>query len=461
MASSRAVARGVIATGALVLWCGCGQRTGGFPSADASTSADVIDAGPPPHLVDGTTGGPPPGCKNLQCKEVVCPAGRPTTITGTALAPRIVLPDPIYDAIVYVPNEPIAPFTKGVACEHCGTRVSGSPVALVLTGSDGRFAIENAPAGDDIPLVIQMGRWRRSVVIPHVTACATTEVSPELTHLPRTKAEGDIPQMAIASGKLDPMECLLRKIGIDDSEFTLPTSPGRVHFYVQNGMDLGARAPAASTLWSDLETLERYDIVLLPCEGEENLKPAPATQNVIDYTSAGGRLFTTHFGYVWIDKAQAPFPSTAAWDLNQEPYPPDPLAGFVDTSFAKGKAMADWLRTVGASTSYGQIEIHEPREDVNSVKTPPSQGWISSYYPPSAQHFSFDTPIGASEADQCGKVVFSDFHVVSNETTGSTFPIDCVDGPLTAQEKVLEFMFFDLASCVQDDGKPPVPPPLK
>jgi hypothetical protein len=94
------------------------------------------------------------------------------------------------------------------------------------------------------------------------------------------------------------------------------------------------------------------------------------------------------------------------------------------------------------------------------VNNPPSQGWISSFAPDSTQHFTFDTPIGVSDGEQCGKVVFSDFHVVSNETSGAIFPTDCVDGPLSSQEKVLEFMFFDLASCVQNDALPPKPPPI-
>ena len=90
-------------------------------------------------------------------------------------------------------------------------------------------------------------------------------------------------------------------------------------------MNLSPPAPAASTLWTDLSTLEKYDLVLLPCEGQPNLKPVGATQNLIDYTAQGGRVFTTHYSYVWIYDAQAPFPSTAAWDVNQEPFPSDPL----------------------------------------------------------------------------------------------------------------------------------------
>jgi hypothetical protein len=450
----------VLVAAGLLLASSCGQNTSGFTVADASRDAAVIDTAAPPSLDDGPVGGPPLNCSKLECKELACPRQHSTTISGTVYAPTLIDPDPLYNAIVYIPNTPTQPFTQGVACDHCGAPVSGSPIAVVLTGADGRFSIENAPVGDDIPLVIQIGRWRRVVSIPHVSACSTTELPPELTHLPRTQAEGDIPLMAIATGLFDPMECLLRKIGIDDSEFTPPTGGGRVHFYVQNGMNLSPPAPAASTLWSDLGTLDQYDLVLFPCEGAPNLKPVQATQNVIDYTSAGGRVMTTHFGYVWIYDAQSPFPSTAMWDVNQEPYPPDPLAALIDTSFPKGKAMADWLQNVGASPSYAMIDISEPRQDVDGVNSPPSQSWINSFSPSSTQHFTFDTPIGVKDAEQCGKVVFSDFHVVSDETVGAIFPTDCVDGPLSSQEKVLEFMFFDLASCIQNDALTPEPPPI-
>ena len=41
----------------------------------------------------------------------------------------------------------------------------------------------------------------------------------------------------------------------------------------------------------------------------------------------------------------------------------------------------------------------------------------------------------------------------------SGFPNGCpAPGGLSAQQKAVEFMFFDLSSCVQDDSKIPDPP---
>jgi len=38
------------------------------------------------------------------------------------------------------------------------------------------------------------------------------------------------------------------------------------------------------------------------------------------------------------------------------------------------------------------------------------------------------------------------------------FPNECTDGPLTPQERVIEFMLFDVASCVQPEDETPKPP---
>jgi len=405
-------------------------------------------------------------CTNLCLKQTTCPGNGTTSVSGVVYAPtppRFGAPDPLYNAVVYIPNAPVQAFSTSVSCDRCGANVSGQPLVSALTGPDGKFKLTNVPVGTNIPLVIQLGRWRRQISIT-TSACADTALTADQTRLPRTKAEGDIPHMALVSGDVDALECVLRKVGVDDSEFTDPSSSGRIHIYNGNGARISKNTPAATTLEGSPTTLANYDLVLLPCYGvaPPNSPNNPSTtnkQNLIDYTNAGGRLFATHYSYSWLYNI-APFSGTANWKVHQT-NPADPLTGTIDQTFPKGQAFAQWLVNVGAGMVVGnqtQIQIHVPRHDVDGVVAP-SQQWITSANPTSVQHYTFNTPVGSPPANQCGRVLFSDFHVADSTSSGKTFPTECgADSPLTAQEKVLEFMLFDIANCIQQDNATPPPP---
>ena len=138
------------------------------------------------------------------------------------------------------------------------------------------------------------------------------------------------------------------------------------------------------------------------------------------------------------------------------------ITAMIDTSFPKGVAFADWLVNVGATPTRGQIVIRGAEHSVDASFLPMAQQWIYGHdadkNTPMVQYFSFNTPVGGAAEQQCGRVVMSDVHVsaFSGADSGKQpFPNGCVTTELSAQEKALEFMLFDLSSCVSPDDKPP------
>jgi hypothetical protein len=413
--------------------------------------------------------------------------GGDTTVSGYVYAPNGTLP--LYDVQVFIPNAALEPFPKGIQCDHCGTQVSGSPITTALSDPTGHFTLSGVPSGTDIPIVVQLGKWRRQAVIPMVNSCTeNTLTDPNLTRLPKTQLEGSMPHIALTTGGCDQMGCMLPKVGIDPSEFGYQTDGYNkaINTYVgETAEPLGTATPA-STLWSTQTLLNTYDVSIFSCECEEPPEaPAgdPSLGVVTDYLNAGGRIFTTDFMYTWYKFSPDPNlgggsesdPNIGIGEIvGGAPGESGPMT--LVTSFPKGAALAQWLKFVYSGkplpsgvtymldpdSQAGEVDPDELYGNIQTLNAAKTVNWANALGAPHV--FTVDTPVGTPSANQCGRGVHIDAHVdddIGDQVTceGSVcYPATC-STTLKPDEAMFAFFFFDLSSCIQDETEPPVPPP--
>jgi hypothetical protein len=295
----------------------------------------------------------------------------------------------------------------------------------------------------------------------------------------------------VTTGGSDALECLVKKIGVDVSEFSPDSGTGRVNLFAgyraaKSMVSDGATVPLepAEALWASSDAMLNYDMILMGCEGEGSLwkppeevtvdgpfnpRPVEMQLEVRKYADLGGRIFGSHWHHRWINSDNT---------TPDNPYPPagPPVASFaksaggvddltvsVDDTFPKGLAFRDWLVNVKASSVPGQLDLVKLEHSVDSVNSSLARRWIygidpggkvgGTHVPDMVQYFSFTTPVGQPE---CGRMVFSDVHVSfgGGDDAAKPFPERCSASPdneLSPQEKALEFMIFDLSSCIQKE----------
>jgi hypothetical protein len=437
--------------------CGVvGNGCGGLTAACGTCTAPEFCGGAGPEVCGPTNIGG-------------CTGGGSTIVKGFVYDPANNLP--VYNALVYVPAGPVTTPPTGINTANPVCGCSAPPAyASAYTGIDGSFTLNNAPSGSSVTVVVQLGKWQR-IYTETIGSCTTTTLSSHLT-LPSTRAQGNIPRFAVDTGQVDYMECVLRKMGIAQAEFVspaiaggVPTAAGRVHFYEGSieagGAVIDANTPTEDKLTETASVMDSYDVILFPCQGAAGSYTAahgwPNTRgNLVTYANDGGRVFTTHFHYDLLD-GNGTFSGTANWKPNNGSwgnYYSDPTyPGFVDQTFARGVTLAAWLnQPIVYGPPLGQIPIGVIRNDFTSVNAP-AQRWMYTQNNNPANipiHYTFDTPF--NQTPSCGRVVYSDFHVESEPNdigdTGVAFPNECAPGAMTPQEKLLEFMLFDLTSCV-------------
>lgn len=490
----------MLAVSAISAMVACGARTGLVPlTRDAGDSCN-----------EPTT---------LHATIHACDGGQPTAISGVVYDPGA--HNPLFNVVVYVPGTAVQPLKSGASCDSCSALYTGHPIVTALTDSTGHFLITNAPDGDNIPLVVQIGKWRRQFTIAKVSPCTNNTLPDRTLTLPKNHLEGDIPNIAVSTGGADTLECLLTRIGLDASEYGPGANgPGRIHIFqgepresstdadrpdkagianlnpqcdagVLSGTNpvptAGPGTPASSQgLWDSVNDMMRYDLVLLSCEGAETAKMDQ--QVMFDYAQGGGRIFASHYHYSWFNTG--PFSEAANlanWTRGAVAIEPlacnrtGSIGGRVVTTlpngqpFPGGQAMHDWLNTVGAVGPDGLVSVENARHNADLGPMSVATEWVAAgpgtvYGTPpddapvsadgTTLYMSFNTPIGAPPQNQCGQVIFSDLHVSASagDLAGVDVPQECQNVALAPEEKILEFMLFNLSSCVQPEGLPPAPP---
>jgi hypothetical protein len=496
-----------------------GASSGGA-STNTSTNTSTSGTSSPASTTSSGASTSTGACTNLQCDVQACPNGAHTTISGTITDPAGI--DPLFAVVAYVPNAPVDALVSGATCDSCASLFSGQPMAVGLSDENGHFVIQDAPVSTNVPVIVQTGKWRTHTTVSTITACVDNPVGTLKfpAKMDATDPVLNMPDIAVSTGSADSLECLLVRVGIDSSEYVAGASTlGKVHIF--NG---GSSSPAGTgvggapesnpmvgapgsdqALWNSASSLAAYDMVLLSCEGDETYDAQPA--NLAAYlNSGGGRVFASHFHYAWFTGAtegQTPSytsPSAwgsagnalATWTTGAGTSTGTSANGVVVTAgasgrpFPKGPSFAAWLsnmRALGTSGAPpGDLYVAQPRDNaVVTAADTSSQGWLDDAANNSTLYFSFNTPLGQTASSCPGRAIFSGLHVggASFDSVNCAAPFGCPSGSppaapppagcdtahgLSPQEKALEFMLFDLSSCIIPDTAYPadagIVPPL-
>jgi len=347
-----------------------------------------------------------------------CEAGHETKLTGKVFAPNGSLPLP------------------------------GTPVAVTTSDTDGSFVLDNVPTGN-LRVVIQTGKWRRQVMVPSVAECEQRALDAEQTRLPKNHSEGDMPSVAISTG-LDAVECIVLSLGVDSAEVTADTGTGKFQLYAgtAGSTKIGSTTLAfTDTLAASATKLKRYDMVVMGCDGQVVTRATASAKNLLDYATAGGRLYLTHFDFNWLTSAPTPWPTVGTFA--DTTVTATSVVDTVNTTSATGMSMAKWLTEVDASTTSGRVVVDVPRAECSAVNTSIAQPLLTldpalnAGSPKDIQAFEFATPVGGQS---CGRVMFSDIHFI-DATNGMAFPLECTSDPLSPQQLAIAYLLFELRSC--------------
>jgi len=430
---------------ALLAGCGSAARNNN-PITDGGGSGNP-DFVPNPQM-----------CVGLQCQIAQCDNGGDTTLSGRLFAPNGA--DPVPNAFVYVPNLGLPEFPTTVSCDLCGD--IGAAATSTQTAYDGTFTLKTVPSGDSIPIVFQLGRFRRVINMP-IAPCAAQSPAKDPNvdgvRLPHHDAELDahdsIPRIAIATGDWDQIECVLKRMGLD-----------RFDLYDDRG---GAPPPTVGTLQqllTDSQKLQGYNILVVNCtqnQFESIVAQANVKQNLHDYVAKGGRLYATDWAYDVVNQIpefasffcfQPDSGAAAMCSMNpQTPGVADSFDAYNNNATIVDPQLAEWLTLFPGvidnqkqvSVQYSFVVLSGVASDMMSF---PTKVWVQG----PAKSYGTKPMTVTFDYMQCGRVHFSTYNTEPNGFVPdqTRFP-NCVTD-FSPQERILEYLMFEIASCIPNPG---------
>lgn len=385
-----------------------------------------------------------------------CPAAQQVTITGRVTAPNQT--DPVPGAVVYIPSRVPEDFPLEVRCEVCKSPGSTANRWWTTTSAyNGSFTLNDVCPGN-YWLIMQNGRFRRAVKIT-VPSGGTMQIKAGNSRLPRKHKEfnqhDSIPKIAVATGDYDKMECVLLKMGLQQSAFDLYEGAK----YLKNK----ALNKTLADLLKNFNLLKSYNIVFINCADntyESQLKNSLVMQNLQNYIKQGGRLYITDWSYDWMEQLPelSPYIDFEPGASGSGPEAQNTAAlgkdGITVQADIIDPNLAKWLGLFGGAIQNGKsvishfligwVIIHSVSKDVKT--------WVRGVIRSSTGAIQGDRPLTVTfNYKNCGKALFSSYHTEGRDdetpTNVKPFPSYC-SGQISPQDRILEYLIFDIANCV-------------
>ena len=397
-------------------------------------------------------------CVGRACMVPVCTGGGTTTITGRLFAGNGA--DPVPGATVYVPLQDVVAQPTGASCDLCSRTPAN--VSSATTAFDGSFRLSGVPAGS-FPLVAQLGHFQRVLTVTATSCVANTLPADPGTQnlgirLPRKTAElspqDTVPRIAVASGDFDQIECVLKRMGIEEID-------------LYNGRNAGETNPPSiaelSTLLTNQAKLLSYNILVMNCtqnQFQNTLATAGVKANIEKFVASGGRLYATDWAYDMIEQVpqfapylcfepQAVGGAPMCQATSEPKQDADTMVAYSGKSSIQDADLAKWLAQFpGAIDAQQKVEV-----DFNYVAiaqtatsaTNPVKVWVQGQ----AGNFGVRPQTVTFDYNQCGRIHYSTYNTEPSGAVDDTarWPNSC-KATLSPQERLLEYLVFNIASCI-------------